>query len=68
MTGTKGIGESAGKVTDLTYVNRNIRVIGAGSDGEWMPLVVTDIRTIQEEPLSWLVLHAGLRELDLDSI
>jgi hypothetical protein len=33
-----------------------------------MPLVVTDVGAVQEKPLSWLVLHARLRELYLDSI
>lgn len=33
-----------------------------------MPLVVADFWAVQEEPLARLVLHAGLGELDLDSI
>jgi hypothetical protein len=49
-------------------VDRNVRVVGAGSDGKWMPLVVADFRAVEEEPLSWLVLHAGLGELNLNGI
>lgn len=33
-----------------------------------MPLVVTDFRAIEEEPLSRLILHAGLGKLDLNGI
>jgi hypothetical protein len=33
-----------------------------------MPLVVADIRAVEEKPLSRLVLHAGLCELNLNSI
>jgi hypothetical protein len=33
-----------------------------------MPLVVADFWAVEEEPLSRLVLHAGLGELDLNGI
>ena len=68
LTSAESISKSAGEITDLTDVNRNVRVIGAGGNGKWMPLVVTDIRAVEEKPLSRLVLHAGLGELNLNSI
>ena len=49
-------------------MDRDVRVVGAGRDGKWMPLVIADIRAVEEKPLSGLVLHARLGELDLNSI
>lgn len=68
LTSTESIGKCASEVTNLAHVNRDVRVVGAGSDGKWMPLVVADIRAVQEKPLSGLVLHAGLGELNLNGI
>jgi hypothetical protein len=68
LSGTKSIGKSAGKVTDLANVDGDVGVVGAGSDRKWMPLVVADIWAVEEKPLSRLVLHAGLSELNLNSI
>ena len=49
-------------------MDRDIRVVRAGSDGEGVPLVVADFWAIKEKPLSGLVLHAGLGELDLNGV
>lgn len=49
-------------------MDRDIRVVRTGSDGEGMPLVVADFGAIEEQPLSGLVLHARLLELDFDGI
>jgi hypothetical protein len=68
LAGTKGIGKGAGEVTDLTDVNGNVVVVRARGDGKGMPLVVADFRAVEEEPLSGLVLHAGLGELNLNGI
>jgi hypothetical protein len=68
LSGTKSIGKSASKVTDLADVDRDVGVVGARSDRKWMPLVVADLWAVEEEPLSWLVPHAGLGELDLDGV
>ena len=68
LSGTKRISESASEVTDLTDVDGNIRVVRARSDGERMPLVVANFRAVQEQPLSRLVLHARLSELNLNGI
>jgi hypothetical protein len=68
LTGTKSVGKSTGEVTDLANVDRDVRVVGAGSDRKWMPLVIADFRAVEKEPLSWLVLHAGLGELNLHGI
>lgn len=68
LPGAQGIGKCAGKVTDLTDVHRDVGVLRARSDGEWMPLVVADFWAVEEKPLTRLVLHAGLCELDLDSV
>lgn len=68
LTGTKGVSKGASEVTDLADVDRDVRVVGAGCDGERMPLVVADFWAVQKQPLSGLVLHAGLGELDLDSV
>lgn len=66
--GTNRITESAGEVTNLANVNRDVRVEGAGSDGKWVPLVVGDRRHLEEEPLAGLVLERGLVELELDNV
>jgi hypothetical protein len=49
-------------------VDGDVGVVGARGDRKRMPLVVANIRTVEEQPLSWLVLHAGLGELDLNSV
>jgi hypothetical protein len=68
LSSTKSIGKSAGKVTDLADVDRDVRVVGAGGNRKWMPLVVADLWAVQEKPLSWLVPHARLLELNLNGI
>jgi hypothetical protein len=68
LSSTESIGKSASKVTDLADVDRDVGVVGAGSDRKWMPLVVADFRAVQEKPLSGLVPHAGLLELNLNGI
>lgn len=68
LSGTKSIGKSASKVTNLADVDGDVGVVGARCDRKGMPLVVADLRAVEEEPLSWLVLHAGLSELDLHSV
>jgi hypothetical protein len=68
LAGTESVGKSAGEVTNLADVDRDVRVIRARSDRKWMPLVVADFWAVEEEPLSWLVLHAGLGELNLNGI
>ena len=68
LTGTKGVGKSASEVTNLANVNRNVRILGAGGNGKGMPLVVADFRAVEEQPLSRLVLHARLGELNLDGV
>jgi hypothetical protein len=68
LSSTKSIGKSAGEVTDLADVDGDIWVVGARSNRKWMPLVVADFRAVEEEPLSWLVPHARLLELNLDGV
>jgi len=68
LTSTEGIGQRSGKVTNLADVDGDIRVLRARSDGKRMPLVVADFWAVEEEPLSGLVLHAGLGELDLHGV
>jgi hypothetical protein len=68
LSSAKSVGKSASEVTDLADVHRNIRVVGTRCNRKWMPLVVADFRAVEEEPLAWLVPHAGLGKLDLDSI
>lgn len=38
ITCSEGISESTGEVTHLTDVHGDVRIEGAGGDGEWMPL------------------------------
>jgi hypothetical protein len=52
----------------LTDVDGDVVVVRAGRNGKWMPLVVADFWAVEEEPLSGLVLHAGLSELNLNSV
>jgi len=40
----------------------------AGCDGKGVPLVVADFWAVEEQPLAWLVLHAGFGELDLHGV
>jgi hypothetical protein len=68
LTSTESICESAGEITDLTDVHRNVWVVRAGSDGKRMPLVVADLWAVEEKPLSGLVSHAGFGELNLNSV
>lgn len=68
LTGTKSVGKSASEVTDLADMDRDVRILGAGSNGKGMPLVIADFGAVEEQPLSRLVLHAGLGELDLDGV
>jgi hypothetical protein len=68
LTSAESIGKRAGEVTDLTDVDGDVVVVRARGDGKGMPLVVTDFRAVEEEPLSRLVLHARLGELNLNSV
>lgn len=49
-------------------MDRDVRVVRARRDGEWMPLVLGHRRHLQEQPLARLVLEGRLAELDLDDI
>lgn len=68
VTGTKGITESLGKVTDLADVNGHVGVKGARGDGKRMPLVLGDGRDLKEQPLTGLVSEGRLAELNLDDV
>jgi hypothetical protein len=68
LSGAEGVGEGAREVADLADVHGNVGVVGARGDRKGVPLVVADFRAVEEEPLAWLVLHAGLGELDLDGV
>lgn len=68
MSGAKRVGEGASEVTDLADVDGDVGVVRAGCDREGMPLVVADFRAVEEQPLSGLVLHARLGELNLNSV
>ena len=64
----EGVGEGAGEVADLADVDGDVRVEGAGCDGEGVPLVFGDGGAVDEEPLAGLVLHRRFAELDLDGV
>jgi hypothetical protein len=68
LPGSEGVGESAREVADLADVDGDVVVVRAGSDCKGVPLVVADFWAVEEEPLAWLVLHAGFGELDLDGV
>jgi len=44
-------------------MHADVRVGRARGDGERVPLEVANIGAVEEEPLSGLVVHAGLAEL-----
>lgn len=67
-TSTKSITQFAGKVSNLTDVDRHIGVEWARSDREWMPLVLGERRHLDEKPLASLVLERRLVELNLNHI
>jgi hypothetical protein len=67
-TGTNCVTQSLGEVTDLADVDGDIRVVWAGGNGEWMPLVLGDRWNLQEQPLTGLVAERRLGELDLDDV
>lgn len=47
-TSTDGVTECACKVADLTNVDRHVRIVRAGCDGERVPLVFGDCRKLDE--------------------
>lgn len=65
---TECVTESAGEVTNLTHVNRDVGVEWARGDGKGVPLVLGDRGHLKEEPLTSLILERGLVELNLDDI
>jgi hypothetical protein len=67
-TCTDGVAQRTCKVSDLSHVDTDVWIEGAGCDSEGVPLVTADVRAIKEEPLAGLVGHAGLSELYLHDI
>ena len=65
---SESVSESTSEISYLTDVDGDVGVKWAGGDGKWMPLLCGDGRDVKEEPLSRLVFHRWLRELDLHGI
>lgn len=65
---SQDLGELLGEITDLTDMHGNVRVRGTGRDGEWMPLESRDRGNLEEKPLTGLIFHRRLSELDLHGI
>jgi hypothetical protein len=65
---SEGVPQGSGKVANLTDVDGDVVIEGAGGDGKWIPLLARDRGSVQEKPLACFVLYGGLLELDLHSI
>jgi len=66
--GTEGIAEGAREVADLTDVDADVGVEGAGGDGEGVPLRGGDGGHVEHDPLAGFVFHGWLGELDLHGV
>lgn len=62
------VSKRAGEVPDLAHVDGDVVVVGAGSDGERVPLLTGDGGHIDEEPLAGFIFHGRLAELDLHGV
>ena len=66
--GAQGVAQRPREVAHLPHVDRDVRVEGAGGDGEGVPLRGGDAGHVDEEPLAGLVAHAGFAELDFQRV
>jgi len=64
-TSADAISESLSPVSNLTDMDRNIRIIGSGSDSEWMPLPAGDVGNLNKEPLASDVFETRLNNTEL---
>lgn len=66
--GAKGVPERFSEVADLADMDADIWVVGAGGDGEWVPLRAAYGGDFEEKPLAGFVFHVGLGKLNLQCI
>ena len=66
--GAESVAQGPREVAHLPHVHADVRVEGAGGDGEGVPLRGGHRGDVEHQPLARFVFHAGLGELDLDRV